>query len=128
MSQIIKKENITISIGEYENQGETKQRLKVIGELITKRSDDGTVYQYGELWGPTGSTKFKVFAQENEPEQIPRLQDEPTVQPPEPGYFFANGAIMSAEEASHYRDRGFPPWVAGTAPPELTKKNYSEEI
>jgi hypothetical protein len=63
MGQIIKKENITIVIREYtDNQGQQKKVYKTIGELVTMQGDNG-LYQFGELWGPTGSTKFKVFDQ-----------------------------------------------------------------
>ncbi|MCP4267305.1 MAG: hypothetical protein GY777_17320, partial [Candidatus Brocadiaceae bacterium] len=48
MPQVIKKENITISIGEYEKDGQTKQRYKTIGELVTMQGDDGSTYQFGE--------------------------------------------------------------------------------
>ena len=63
MGQVIKKENITIVIREYQDQGQTKKVYKTIGELVTMQGDDGTPYQFGEMWGPTGSTKFKVFDQ-----------------------------------------------------------------
>ena len=127
MSHIIKKEDISISIGEFQEQGQTKQRLKVIGELITLRADDGSVYQCGQLWGPTGSTEFNVHDQERNlkevPQEVPLLK--PVEQPPEPGYYFANGSVMSSEESSHYRDRGSAPWTMGTAPPEIKRKeNY----
>jgi hypothetical protein len=60
MAQVIKKENMTISIREYkDNQGNTKKVWKTIGELITW--DDGK--QSFETWGPAGSTKGSVFEQ-----------------------------------------------------------------
>ena len=127
MSHIIKKEDISISIGEFEENGETKPRLKVIGELITLRTDDGSVYQCGELWGPTGSTEFNVIDQELQSKELPQQVQpaKPVEPPPEPGYYFANGSLMSSEEASHYRDRGIAPWAMGTAPPEIKRKeNY----
>lgn len=65
MPKLIKKENITISTGEYQKDGQTKQRYKTIGELITMQGDDGSVYQFGEMWGPTGSTKFNVYEQQD---------------------------------------------------------------
>ncbi len=65
MPQVIKKENITISIGEYEKDGQTKQRYKTIGELVTMQGDDGSTYQFGEIWGPIGSTKFNVYEQQD---------------------------------------------------------------
>ncbi len=65
MPQVIKKENITISTGEYQKDGQTKQRYKTIGELVTMQGDDGSTYQFGEMWGPTGSTKFNVYEQQD---------------------------------------------------------------
>ena len=74
MPQVIKRENITISIGEYQKGGQTKQRYKTIGELITMQGDDGSTYQFGEMWGPTGSTKFNVYDQQEKQQQAPMQQ------------------------------------------------------
>lgn len=69
MSQILKKENITIVIREYtDNQGQQKKVYKTIGELVTMQGNDGP-YQFGELWGPTGSTKFNVYDQSDRQQQ-----------------------------------------------------------
>ena len=66
MAQLIKKENITIVTGTYtDNQGNEKKRDKTIAELITMKGDDGSEYQFGEIWGPHGVTKFNVYAQED---------------------------------------------------------------
>lgn len=65
MSQALKRENITISIGEYQKDGQTKQKYKTIGELVTMQGDDGSIYQFGEMWGPTGGTKFNVYEQQD---------------------------------------------------------------
>ena len=75
MSQVIKKENITISVGEYQKDGQTKQRYKTIGELVTMQGDDGSTYQFGEMWGPTGSTKFNVYEQQDRNAQ-PQAQNQ----------------------------------------------------
>jgi len=65
MAQLIKKENITIVTGTYNDaQGNEKKRYKTIAELITMRGDDGNEYQFGEIWGPHGVTKFNVYAQD----------------------------------------------------------------
>ena len=62
MANVQNKENMTISIREYQdNQGQTKKVWKTIGELITW--DDGS--KSFELWGPTGSVKGNVFAKED---------------------------------------------------------------
>jgi len=73
MAQLIKKENITIVTGTYnDNQGNEKKRYKTIAELITMRGDDGNEYQFGEMWGPHGVTKFNVYAQEDKNQQAPQ--------------------------------------------------------
>ncbi len=66
MSQLIKKENITIVTGTFKDaQGNEKKRYKTIAELITMKGDDGSEYQFGEMWGPHGVTKFNVYAQDD---------------------------------------------------------------
>lgn len=66
MAQLIKKENLTIVIGTYNDaQGNEKKRYKTIAELITMRGDDGNEYQFGEMWGPHGVTKFNVYSQDD---------------------------------------------------------------
>jgi len=74
MPQVLRRENITISIGTYEKDGATKQRYKTIGELVTMQGDDGSVYQFGEMWGPTGSTKFNVYEQQDKNAAAPQQQ------------------------------------------------------
>lgn len=69
MGQVLNRENITISIGEYQKDGQTKQRYKTIGELVTYQNDDGSQSQFGEMWGPTGSTKFNVYAKRDDSQQ-----------------------------------------------------------
>ena len=66
MSQIIKKENIVISIREYtDNQtGQQKKVYKTVGELVTMKGDDGSIYQFGEMWGPLGASKFNIYDQQ----------------------------------------------------------------
>ena len=65
MGQVIKRENITIIIGEYQKDGETKKRYKTIGEIVTMQGDDGSQYQFGEMWGPGGVVKFNIYEQED---------------------------------------------------------------
>lgn len=70
MAQLIKKENITIVTGTYNDaQGNEKKRYKTIAELITMQGDDGSQYQFGEMWGPHGVTKFNVYAQDENSNQ-----------------------------------------------------------
>lgn len=121
MANLIKKENITIVIGEYQKDGETKKRYKTIGELITMRGDDGSEYQFGEMWGPTGSTEFKVFSQDNNS----MLGNQPMMQPasqamqPQIGYTFANGAPLQPQDVKRYQNAGIQAWPAGQNPPQL---------
>lgn len=64
MSQLIKSENITVVIGQYtDNNGQEKKKYRTIGELVTMLGDDGQPYQFGEIWGPHGVTKFNVYEQ-----------------------------------------------------------------
>ncbi len=74
MATVLRRENLTISIGTYEKDGATKQRYKTIGELVTMQGDDGSVYQFGEMWGPTGSTKFNVYEQQDKNATQPQQQ------------------------------------------------------
>ena len=70
MAQLIKKENITIVTGTYKDaQGNEKKRYNTLAELITMKGDDGSTYQFGEMWGPHGVTKFNVYAQEESNQQ-----------------------------------------------------------
>jgi len=69
MSQVLNRENITISIGEYQKDGQTKQEYRTIGEIITMQGDDGSTYQFGRLWGPGGAVKFNIYAKEDRNQQ-----------------------------------------------------------
>jgi hypothetical protein len=80
MGQVVKKENITIKTGEYQKDGQTKNRYKTIGELITYQNDDGSYSQFGEMWGPTGVQKFNVYEQSENRQQAP--QQAPQMAPP----------------------------------------------
>ena len=87
MGQVIKRENITISIGEYTNkEGQLKQRYKTIGELVTMQGDDGSTYQFGEMWGPAGSTKFNVYGQQERTQQQAPAQVQRQQAPQQQGY------------------------------------------
>lgn len=83
MAQVIKRENITISTGTYEKDGQTKQRYKTIGELVTYQNDDQSISQFGEMWGPTGSTKFNVYEQTDRNASQPAQQSQQQQQPPQ---------------------------------------------
>lgn len=64
MAQFIKKENLTISVGEYQDtQGNQKKQWRTIGELVTMQGDDGNHYQFFKVWGAGGVVEGKVFEQ-----------------------------------------------------------------
>jgi len=65
MAQFVKKENLTISIGEYEKEGQTKKQWRTIGEIISMIGDDGKPYQFFKLWGAGGVVEGKVFEQQD---------------------------------------------------------------
>lgn len=66
MAQFVKKENLTISIGEYtDNNGANKKQWRTIGELVTMIGDDGNPYQFFKLWGAGGVVEGKVFEQQD---------------------------------------------------------------
>ena len=76
---LIKKENLTISIGEYQKDGQTKQEWRTIGELITMQGNDGP-YQFFKLWGASGTTEGKVFEQKDRNTQQQGGQQQPPQQ------------------------------------------------
>ena len=83
MSNFIKKENLVISIGEYQKNGETKQEYKTIGEIITMQGNDGP-YQFFKIWGAGGVTEGKVFApRDNAQQQAPQQQSYQPAPPPQ---------------------------------------------
>jgi len=69
MAQFVKKENLTISIGEYEKDGQTKKQWRTIGEIISMVGDDGKPYQFFKLWGAGGVVEGKVFEQQDNNQQ-----------------------------------------------------------
>jgi hypothetical protein len=88
MSTFIKKQNLTISIGEYKDaQGQDKKQWRTIGEIVTMKGDDGSEYQFFKMWGAGGAVEGKVFEQEerqttqqNNPQQQQQYQQQPPQQ------------------------------------------------
>ena len=74
MSQLIKKENITVIIGTYQKDGQEKKKYRTIGEMVTMQGDDGSHYQFGEIWGPHGVTSFNVYPQDDNQQAPPPQQ------------------------------------------------------
>lgn len=65
----IKKENLVISTGEYQKDGQTKKEWRTIGEIITMQGDDGQPYQFFKMWGAGGVVEGKVFEQQDRNQQ-----------------------------------------------------------
>lgn len=80
MGQFVKKENITIIIGTYEKEGQTKNEYRTIGEIVSMIGDDGSPYQFGRLWGANGATEFKIFAQQDKNQAAAPQQAAPAPQ------------------------------------------------
>tara|TARA_R110000824_G_scaffold205804_1_gene390725 strand:- start:1516 stop:1875 length:360 start_codon:yes stop_codon:yes gene_type:complete len=76
MSSFIKKENLTISTGEYQKDGQTKKEWRTIGELITMQGDDGQPYQFFKMWGAGGVVEGKVFEQQDRNQQAAPQQSQ----------------------------------------------------
>lgn len=69
MATFLKKQNLTISTGEYEKDGQMKKEWRTIGELITMQGDDGQPYQFFKMWGAGGVVEGKVFEQQDRNQQ-----------------------------------------------------------
>lgn len=107
MAQLVKKENLTISIREYtDGQGNPKKVWKTIGELITWRGDDQQEYQSFEMWGPTGSTQGKVFEQKDNNQQQPAPQQGGYTQQPQQGGFAPQGQQQPAPQQGGFNPQG----------------------
>ena len=87
MAQLIKKENITVSIRAYKDaQGNDKKVWKTVGELTTWQGDDGSQFQKWEMWGPTGSTSGSIFEQQDNSQQQGQYQPQQSNNQPQQGY------------------------------------------
>lgn len=51
---VVKRENITAVVREYEKDGKTQKVRKTIGERTTFKADDGTYFSKGELYHMPG--------------------------------------------------------------------------
>ncbi len=100
----IKKENLTIVIGEYQDsQGNAKKQYKTIGELITMQGNDGP-YQFFKLWGPTGVMEGKVFEQQDKNADQAQQQQgyqQPQQQAPQQGY----GQPQQQQQTPNYQQQ-----------------------
>tara|TARA_R110000765_G_C18935230_1_gene607120 strand:+ start:1906 stop:2247 length:342 start_codon:yes stop_codon:yes gene_type:complete len=86
MSTFLKKENLTISTGEYQKDGQTKKEWRTIGELITMQGDDGQPYQFFKMWGAGGVVEGKVFEQQDRNQTAQQPQQPTQQQQPQQGF------------------------------------------
>ena len=108
MAQLIKKENITIITGTYTDaQGSEKKRYKTIAELITMQGDDGSTYQFGEMWGPHGVTKFNVYAQDEPQQNNNQGQQQQNQQQQNNGGFNQNQTAQQQPQQGFQNSHGF---------------------
>jgi hypothetical protein len=105
MATFLKKQNLTISTGEYEKDGQIKKEWRTIGELITMQGDDGQPYQFFKMWGAGGVVEGKVFEQQdrNASSQQPQQGHAQQPQTP-PGY---NGQQHPQNAAHVQPQQGF---------------------
>ena len=105
MAQLVKKENITIVTGTYNDaQGNEKKRYKTIAELITMKGDDGSEYQFGEMWGPHGVTKFNVYSQDENNQQNNNQQQN---QAPQQQNYQQNNNQQNNQQQQYNQNPGF---------------------
>lgn len=62
--KVVKRENMTVVIREYEKDGETKKVRKTIGERTTFQADDGSFFSKGELYHMPGA-QIDFYEQED---------------------------------------------------------------
>jgi len=77
---LIRKENIVIVVDTYMKDGQEKNVYKTVGEIVHMNGSDGP-YSFGRLWGPTGSTKFNIFPQDQQRSQQPVQQQAQSAPP-----------------------------------------------
>ena len=53
--QVVKREDITVVVREYEKDGEKKKVRRTIGERTTFQADDGSYFSKGELFFMPGA-------------------------------------------------------------------------
>lgn len=55
MAKVVKREDITVVVREYEKDGKMQKVRKTIGERTTFQSDDGSYFSKGELYHMPGA-------------------------------------------------------------------------
>lgn len=116
MATFIKKENLTISTGEYQKDGQTKKEWRTIGELITMQGDDGQPYQFFKMWGAGGVVEGKVFEQQERSQQPAQQQRPPAQQAPQ-GY----SAQQHPQNAAYAQPQGQPQQGGFTQQPNFNQ-------
>lgn len=67
-AQVINRKNISVVVGQYPDKNNPqlmKNKWRTIGEIVTLQNPDGSISEFGELWGPHGATKFNLYEQED---------------------------------------------------------------
>lgn len=127
MSTFIKKENLVISTGEYQKDGQTKQEWRTIGEIVTMKGDDNSEYQFFKMWGSGGVVEGKVFEQKDKNQQAsqqPQGGFSPSgsqggfSQQPQLGYYMSNGAPCPPQVVQALQMAQIQMWQQGTQAPQ----------
>ena len=63
--KVVKRENITVVVREYEKDGEMKKVRRTIGERTTFQAEDGTFFSKGEIYTMPGA-QIDFFEQKEE--------------------------------------------------------------
>ena len=67
--KVVKRENITVVVREYEKDGEKKKVRRTIGERTTFQADDGSFFSKGELYSMPGA-QIDFYEQENKSSDV----------------------------------------------------------
>ena len=118
MATFIKKENLTISTGEYQKDGQTKKEWRTIGELITMQGDDGQPYQFFKMWGAGGVVEGKVFEQQDRNAQAQQPQQGYAQQPQTPPGYTGQ---QHPQNAAHAQPQGQPQQGGFTQQPNFNQ-------
>ena len=89
MATFVSKKDMVISIGKYEKDGQEKDKWRNIGEVVTMRGDDGSEFQFFNLWGAGGLVSGKLFDQNDNnqsQQQAPQQQFQQAPQQQQGGF------------------------------------------
>ena len=104
MANVVKRENMVISIREYtDGQGNQKKVWKTIGELLTW--DNGN--QSFEQWGSGGVVSGNIFEQQNNAQQASQQQGGFQQQPQQQGGFQQQPQQQGYQQQAPQQQGGF---------------------